>query len=71
MAYSAVDRNGDAIGDDGMPQDELGQIHMKMNQTTDEVTTTTIIIIIIRKITTMMTSSSRKLINVIAMMVTW
>jgi len=33
MSYSAVDTNG---FDDG-PQDELGQIRVKINQTTDEV----------------------------------
>lgn len=38
MAYSPVRTNGtDVPGGDDMPQDELGQINLKMNQTTDEV----------------------------------
>ena len=38
MAYQPVSNGagGGPEGDD-MPNDELGQIHLKMNQTTDEV----------------------------------
>lgn len=35
MAYSPVRTNGSPVGDE--PQDELGRIQLKMNQTTDDV----------------------------------
>lgn len=36
MAYSPVGGNGGEFGADG-PQDELGQINLKMNRTVDDV----------------------------------